>query len=55
VEHWNHVDQHVVAVSSINIFTNKRQQIRNQDAFLWISAKTYEPHLWIDCSWGHTR
>jgi len=18
-------------------------------------AKPYEPHLWIDCSWGHTR
>jgi len=23
--------------------------------FLRIPAKPYEPHLWIDCSWGHTR
>jgi len=23
--------------------------------FLWIPAKPYEPHLWLDRSWGHTR
>jgi len=26
-----------------------------QEWVLWIPAKPYEPHLWIERNWGHTR
>jgi len=55
VERWNHPDQHVMDVSSINRFKNKLQQIQETTmGCLWIPVKPYEPHLWIGGSWGQS-
>jgi len=50
------MEQHVVDALNIISFKIKLKQIGEaRMGFLWIPAKPYEPHLWLDHSWGHTR